>query len=92
VNRYRYGTVPAFWASYRRLDSDQQAAAKRTFKIFIRDAFDPRLRTHKIHSLSARAKRAIYAVEIAADLRALFFIRGDEIISFDIGTHDVYRR
>jgi len=92
VNRYRYGTVPTFWASDRRLDSEQKTAAKRAFKIFVQDAFDPRLRTHKIHSLSARAKRTIYAVEVASDLRALFFIRGDEIISFDIGTHDVYRR
>jgi len=31
-------------------------------------------------------------IEIVADLRALFFIRGDEVVSFDIGTHDVYRR
>ena len=92
MNRYRYGTVPTFWTSYRRLAPDQKAAAKRAFKIFAQDPFDARLGTHKIHSLSARAKRTIYAVEVAADLRALFFIRGDEIISFDIGTHDVYRR
>ena len=92
MNLYRYGTVPTFWASYRRLTPDQKAAAKRAFKIFVQDAFDSRLRTHKIHSLSARAKRTIYAVEVATDLRALFFIRGDAIISFDIGTHDVYRR
>ena len=92
MNPYRYRAVPTFWASYRLLTPDQKAAAKRAFKIFLKDAFDPRLRTHKIHSLSARAGRTIYAVEVDADLRALFFLRGDEIVSFDIGTHDVYRR
>lgn len=91
MNPYRYRAVPAFWESFRKLSREQQADAKSAFRLFLANPFDPRLRTHKIHSLSGRAGRTIYAVEIAANLRSLFFIRGDEIVSFDIGTHAVYR-
>ena len=57
---------------------------QRSLRLPPADAQNPRL--------SARAKRTIYSVEIAADLRALFFIRSDEVVSFDIGTHDIYRQ
>ena len=57
-----------------------------------RFGIDPRLRTHKIHRLSAHYGRIIYAVEIEADLRAVFYIDGDRVITVDIGTHDVYKR
>ena len=90
MNPYRFRAPPTFWASYRKLTPEQKTATKRAFQIVLKYPFDPRLRTHKIHALSARAKRTIYVS--AADLRALFFIRGDEIVSFDIGTHDVYRQ
>ena len=92
MNPYRFRAPPTFWASYRKLTPEQKTATKRAFQIFLKDPFDSRLRTHKINALSARAKRTIYSVVIAADLRALFFVCGDEIVSFDIGTHDdVYR-
>ena len=83
MNPYRFRAPPTFWTAWQKLAPDQKAATKRAFQIFLKDPFDARLRTHKIHALSARAKRTIYSVAIAADLRALFF---------DIGTHNVYRR
>jgi hypothetical protein len=49
------------------------------------------LRSHKIHKLSARYGRTIYAVEIEADLRAVFYVEGDMVVSVDIGSHDLYR-
>jgi hypothetical protein len=49
------------------------------------------LRAHKIHKLSAYYNRTIYAVDIAADLRAAFYIEGDTVWTVDIGTHDIYR-
>jgi hypothetical protein len=58
---------------------------------FKENPFDPRLRTHKIHRLSARYGRTIYAVDIENDLRAVFFIEGDSVITVDIGTHDIYK-
>ena len=54
-------------------------------------SFDPRLRAHKIHKLSALYQRTIYAVEIEADLRATFFIEANTVWTVDIGTHDIYK-
>jgi len=49
------------------------------------------LRSHKIHTLSARYKRTIYSAVIEADLRVVFFIEGDTVRTVDIGTHAIYR-
>jgi hypothetical protein len=48
------------------------------------------LRSHKIHKLSARYARTIYASEIEADLRVLFYIEGDVVVTVDIGSHALY--
>ena len=53
--------------------------------------FDPRLRTHKIQSLSRHYKRTIHAVEIEADLRSLFYLDGETVVSLIVGTHDIYK-
>ena len=34
--------------------------------------------------------RTIYAVDIAGDLRAVFYLEGETIWSVSIGTHDIY--
>jgi hypothetical protein len=36
-------------------------------------------------------KQTVYAVEIQNDLRAVFYIAGDAVISFNIGNHDIYK-
>ena len=36
-------------------------------------------------------RRTVYAVVIEADLRAVFYLDGNEVVTFNIGTHDVYR-
>jgi mRNA-degrading endonuclease YafQ of YafQ-DinJ toxin-antitoxin module len=63
----------------------------RLWKIFKENPFDPRLRSHKIHKLSARYSRTIYAAEIEANLRAVFYVEGDVVMTVDIGSHDIYR-
>ncbi len=88
---YRFEAAPTFWRSYRKLTREQQQAARRAWQIFRRDPFDPRLGTHKIHSLSARAKATVYAVVVGADLRVIFTIRGNTVYTLDIGTHSLYR-
>ncbi len=70
----------------------QQRNAREAFFIFKQNPFHPRLRSHKIHKLSARYARAIYAAEIEADLRVLFYIEGDVVVTVDIGSHALYRR
>jgi len=36
-------------------------------------------------------RRTVYAVEIEGDLRALFYIDGDTVVTFNLGSHDVYK-
>ena len=91
MSRYRYHATPRFWRSYRKLLPAQQASAFAAWKIFKQDPFDPRLRTHKIHRLSAAAERTVYAVEVEADLRVVFILDGDTLTSLDIGTHAIYK-
>ncbi|HWB59736.1 MAG TPA: hypothetical protein VG733_09595 [Chthoniobacteraceae bacterium] len=61
------------------------------FKIFKENPFDPRLGTHKIHKLSAIYGKTIHSVCVENDLRSVFYVEGNRIVSVDIGTHDIYR-
>ena len=88
---YRFRAAKSFWRSWSKLSREQQQMARRTFPIFKQNPFDPRLRAHKIHRLSAHYGRTIYAVDIAGDLRAAFYLEGETIWSVSIGTHDIYK-
>ena len=89
--KYRHGAVERFWTSFYRLSPAQKESARKAWKIFKEDPFDARLRTHKIHRLSATYGRTIYAVEIEGDLRSLFYLDGETVVSLIIGTHDIYK-
>ncbi len=88
---YRFRAAKSFWRSWSKLTPTQQQAARQVFPIFKANPFDPRLRTHKIHRLSAYYGRTIYAVDIAGDLRATFYIEGETVWSVSIGSHDIYK-
>jgi len=92
LNARVFKTTPQFRRALRSLSPEQKRAAKAAFQIFKANPFDPRLGTHKIFRLSALMKRTVYAVVIQSDLRAVFFIAGDVVISFDIGKQDIYER
>jgi hypothetical protein len=68
----RYRAVEKFWTIFYRLSAAQKESARLAWRIFKDDPFDPRLRTHKIQSLSAHYGRTICAVEVEGDLRSLF--------------------
>jgi hypothetical protein len=89
--KYRFRAARTFWRNWSKLSSVQQQQARQAFAIFKANPFDPRLRTHKIHRLSAYYGRTIYAVDIAADLRSTFYIEGETVWSVSIGTHDIYK-
>ena len=89
--KYRFKPTPRFWESFYALSSDQKESTRRAWKIFQENPFDPRLRPHKIHRLSARFNRTIYAADIEGDLRAVFYVEDDVVITVDIGSHDIYR-
>ncbi len=90
--KYRYRAAERFWTSFYRLSPAQKESARRAWSIFKEDPFDPRLRTHKILRLSANYGRTIYAVEIEGDLRLLFYLDSETVVSLIIGTHDIYKR
>ena len=89
---YRYEATETFWENFYNLSSKQKESARRAWAIFKQDPFDPRLRTHKIHRLSGLMRRTVYAVEVEGDLRVVFYVDGDVVMSFNIGTHDIYRK
>ena len=88
---YRFRTTPTFRWALRRLSPSQKVSVRQAFGIFRCNPFDPRLRTHKIHSLSAQFGRTIYSVWVEPDLRAVFYLDGELVVSVDIGTHAIYR-
>jgi hypothetical protein len=89
--KYRHRAVERFWTSFHRLSSAQKESARKSWKIFKENPFDPRLRTHKIQRLSGYYGRTIYAVKIEGDLRSLFYLDGDTAVSLVIGTHEIYK-
>lgn len=89
--KYRFKPTQRFWESFYALSSDQKESTRRAWKIFQENPFDPRLRPHKICRLSARFNRTIYAADIEGDLRAVFYVEGDVVITVDVGSHDIYR-
>jgi mRNA-degrading endonuclease YafQ of YafQ-DinJ toxin-antitoxin module len=88
---FRFKPTDQFWRSFYDLSSSQKDSTRRAWKIFKENPFDPRLRTNKIHRLSAHAGRTIYAVDIEGDLRAVFYLKDDCVVTVDIGTHDLYK-
>jgi mRNA-degrading endonuclease YafQ of YafQ-DinJ toxin-antitoxin module len=89
--KYRYRATEKFWTSFYRLDSQQKESCRRAWLIFKENPFDSRLRSHKIHRLSASYGRTIYAASIEDDLRLLFYLEGETITSLIVGTHDIYK-
>lgn len=89
--KYQFRAARSFWLGWNRLTDVQQRAAREVFLVFKANPFDPSLRTHKIHKLSAHYGRTIYAVVISGDLWATFYLEGDTVWSVSIGTHSIYR-
>ena len=87
----RFKATRRFWKSFDHLTDRQKQSARKVWEIFERDPFDPRLRPHKIHGLSAEYGMTIYSVSIEGDLRVVFYVEGDTVWSVDIGTHAIYR-
>ena len=88
---YQYKATERFWMAFYALSDAQKKSARATWRKFRVNPFDPSLGTHRIHALSARIGKTVYSTVIEADLRAVFLIQGDTVITFDLGTHSIYR-
>jgi hypothetical protein len=88
---YRFRAAKSFRGALAKLPPWQKDSAAAAFKIFKQNPFDPRLRAHKIHRLSAAYGKTIYSVVVEGDLRATFYLEGNVVWSVDIGSHAIYR-
>jgi mRNA-degrading endonuclease RelE of RelBE toxin-antitoxin system len=89
--KHRFIAQPKFWRNYRKLPRSQQESAKKAWQVFKLDPFDPRLRTHRINSLSSVFRRPVHAAVVEGDLRVIFYIDGETVVTVNIGSHDVYK-
>jgi hypothetical protein len=88
--KYRYCATEKFWTSFYRRTPPQKESCRKARRIFKENPFDSRWRPHKIHRLSARYGRTMYAAAIEEDLRLLFYLEGETITSLIVGTHDIF--
>lgn len=88
---FEFRAAEQFWKSFHALPDSEKGSTREVWQISTQDPFAPRLRPHKIHSLSALYKRTIYSVTVESDLRVVFFLEGQTIFTVDIGTHAIYR-
>jgi len=78
--------TPHFARQYKHLSPEVKEMAEAREQIFRADAFDPRLRTHK---LSGRLE-GLWAFSVTYELRVIFeFLGADEVLFHSIGPHQV---
>lgn len=79
---------PVFLKHLSRLPTRIIEKAKEREQIFRKDAFDPRLRTHKLHGKDKDS----WAFWIDYTYRIKFvFLAEEEVLFLDVGTHDIYK-
>jgi mRNA-degrading endonuclease RelE of RelBE toxin-antitoxin system len=79
---------PLFERHYRKLPKEIKERAKRKEKIFRKNPFDPRLKTHKLHG----KEKECWAFWIDYKYRIKFiFLSDEEVLFLDIGPHGIYK-
>lgn len=82
-------TTSHFARQFRRLPPEIQDAAEARERLFRADAFDPRLRTHKLSG----ALEGNWAFPVTHSIRIVFkFLRPDEVLFYSIGPHEIVYR
>ena len=77
-----------FVKQFKKLIKEKQKLAEKQEKIFRKNPFDPRLKTHK---LSGELQN-YWAFSINYSDRIIFrFISEDEVLFHKIGSHDIYK-
>lgn len=81
-------TTSDFEKSFRKLPAHIQDLAVKKDRWFRADAFDQRLRTHRLKG----ALEGYWSYSINRQYRVMFrFLAHDEVIYYDAGTHEIYR-
>lgn len=69
------------------MTSELQDNAKQKEKIFRKNPFDPKLKTHKLHG----KYKNYWSFSISGSYRIMFnFESEDKIVFIDVGDHDIY--
>lgn len=80
-------THPRFERKYRKLPREVKEQAKHRETFFRANAFDPLLRTHKLHGKDKGA----WAFWVNNKYRIKFiFLDAHRVLFLDVGTHDIY--
>lgn len=87
-NRYQFEATEAYWRRFYALPAKQKESCRKAWEIFRENPFDKRLRPHKLHGSSAQFGAAVHSVVIEEDLRTLFLVKGNRVISLDLVSHD----
>lgn len=85
---FKIHSTSDFEKFFRKLPMRIQDLSIKKDKWFRQDAFDPRLHTHKLRG----ELEGYWSYRINREYRILFrFLNSDEVIYYDIGTHDIYK-
>jgi len=80
-------TSSKFKRAYKKLPSELKKKAKEKEKIFRRDPFDSKLKTHKLQG----KYKDYWSFSISGPYRIMFnLVSGDEVVFVNIGNHDIY--
>ena len=81
----RVFTSTKFQKRYKKQTEAVKQTAQEQEKLFLKNAFDPKLETHKLHGKDKES----WAYSVTRKIRIKFiFITTDIVMYVDIGTHD----
>jgi addiction module RelE/StbE family toxin len=79
---------PKFAKQFKKLSKEIQLSALECEKIFRKNPFDPKLKTHKLHG----TMKEYWAFSISYNYRIGFtFVESDLVHFHAIGSHDIYK-
>ena len=80
--------APRFFKSFDKLPKSIQTLSTKKDEMFCKNPFDPILHTHKLKGKLVGA----WSYSVNYEYRVLFrFIKSNEVIYYDIGTHEIYK-
>ncbi|HPM79763.1 MAG TPA: hypothetical protein PLF81_03660 [Candidatus Anammoximicrobium sp.] len=83
----RHFTLPSFWRCYRRLPSDVQQLADKSYELLQADPQHPSLHLKRVGKT-----RHLWSVRVGVHYRALGLDKPEGIVWFWIGSHAEYDR
>lgn len=79
---------PTFIKKYKKLPKKIKGLAEEKEKIFIKNPFDPMLKTHKLHGKF----KGLYSFSINYQYRIIFEIKKDQVFIFLlVNNHNIYK-